>query len=310
MTDEEIINSYLNTKSVWETGKIFNISGQKVHYILKKHNVKPIGSTVKNWTDTEIEELKILYSEFLCGDGKLNKFCEKYKKVKSIVCQKAKKLGLTRRQRKCGELQTKRNVDLIIKFHKNNPHPKGMLGKTHTDENKLKQSQYSKKRWSDPNNILNSKEFRQRKSDISSKNMEIQMKNKPETLYSRVKHGMVTIGDKTFFARSSWEANIGAYFQFLKEHKKISDWEHEPKTFWFTEIMRGVRSYKPDFLITLNDGTHYYEEVKGWMDPKSATKLKRMKKYYPSVKVDILDEKRYKAIKKMSSLIPQWGLLD
>lgn len=135
-------------------------------------------------------------------------------------------------------------------------------------------------------------------------------KDNAVSIYSRTKRGEVTIGGKTIFARSSWEANIAAYFEFLKQKKEILDWEHEPNTFWFLKIKRGVRSYKPDFLITNNDGSQYYEEVKGWMDAKSKTKLKRMALYYPEVKISVLDKDRYKAISANKSIIPNWGLLD
>lgn len=126
----------------------------------------------------------------------------------------------------------------------------------------------------------------------------------------RFKMGKVTIGDKTFHCRSSWECNVAAYIQFLKENNQLKEWEYEPVTFWFLKIMRGVRSYKPDFRITRNDGTQFYIEVKGWMDPKSATKLKRMKKYHPDVHVQVIDVVRYTSIKKGKNVYKGWGQLD
>ena len=122
--------------------------------------------------------------------------------------------------------------------------------------------------------------------------------------------GRVTVGGKTFHARSSWEANIAAWFQFLKCMGQIKDWEFEPETFWFEKIKRGVRSYLPDFRITRNDDSIYYVEVKGWMDDKSRTKLKRMKKYYPHIELDLIDAHRYAGIAKQSSLYPEWGKLN
>jgi hypothetical protein len=74
----------------------------------------------------------------------------------------------------------------------------------------------------------------------------------------------------------------------LKEAEKIKEWEHEPQTFWFETIKRGVRSYLPDFKVTLHDGTHYWVEVKGYMDAKSHTKLKRFAKYYPKEKLILM----------------------
>ena len=48
-------------------------------------------------------------------------------------------------------------------------------------------------------------------------------------------------------------------------------------------------------------------EIKGWFDDKSKLKLKRMKKYYPEVKIILIDEKQYCEIAKYSSLYKGWG---
>ncbi|TSA40999.1 MAG: hypothetical protein D4R57_01130, partial [Verrucomicrobiales bacterium] len=89
------------------------------------------------------------------------------------------------------------------------------------------------------------------------------------------------IGGVKIFARSRWEANYARYLEFLKMRGLILKWEHEPKTFWFEGIKRGVRSYLPDFRVTLLSGAIEWHEVKGWMDSRSKTKIKRMAKYYP-----------------------------
>ncbi len=108
--------------------------------------------------------------------------------------------------------------------------------------------------------------------------------NKKNPKKSRTFHhqqGYRIVGDRNIFFRSSWEVNYACSMELLKKAQQILDWEYEPKTFWFEDIKRGVRSYKPDFKITKLDGTHYWVEVKGYLDSKSKTKLKRFKKYYP-----------------------------
>lgn len=102
------------------------------------------------------------------------------------------------------------------------------------------------------------------------------------------------VGDKRCFFRSMWEARYAKYLQSLKNNNVIKDWSHEPKTFWFMEIKRGVRSYKPDFLVENINGTHYWVEVKGFMDAKSATKIKRFRKYYPEETLQVMDEKFFR----------------
>lgn len=110
------------------------------------------------------------------------------------------------------------------------------------------------------------------------------------------------------YFRSAWEANFGRYLNFLKKQKEILAWEFEPDTFWFEEIKRGTRSYLPDFKVW--DSKHkepYYIEVKGYMDARSRTKIKRMAKYYPEVLLIIVGRKEYKEIRdKLSRLIANW----
>lgn len=99
------------------------------------------------------------------------------------------------------------------------------------------------------------------------------------------------INDKKYYFRSKWEVQFAKYLDYLKRINQIFDWDYEPQTFWFEEIKRGVRSYKPDFKISRMDGTHYWAEVKGYMDSKSKTKIKRFKKYYPQEELQIIDRK-------------------
>lgn len=119
--------------------------------------------------------------------------------------------------------------------------------------------------------------------------------------------GWREIGGINKYYRSKWEANYARYLEWLKSNKQIDDWKHEPKTFWFESIKRGTRSYLPDFWIRENSGAELYCEVKGWMDSKSQTKLKRMAKYYPEVKIVLVDKTAYLSIaKKAKYLVPGW----
>lgn len=88
--------------------------------------------------------------------------------------------------------------------------------------------------------------------------------------------------DDRYF-RSKAEAN---YARFLNhciktKHGNIIRWEYEVQEFEFP-IKRGERFYKPDFKVWMKDGTYQWHEVKGWMDAKSKTKLKRFKQFHPA----------------------------
>ncbi len=115
------------------------------------------------------------------------------------------------------------------------------------------------------------------------------------------------IGEHRCYFRSRWEANFARYLEFLKREKLIEKWIHEPQTFWFEEIKRGVTSYKPDFKVFELDGSHQWYEVKGYLDAKSLTKIKRMRKYYPQETISIIDSKWFSAnAYKISGIISGW----
>jgi hypothetical protein len=121
--------------------------------------------------------------------------------------------------------------------------------------------------------------------------------------------------DLGFNLRSKMEANIARYLGWLVRQKQIARADYEPtddetgraEEFWFLDEPRGARSYRPDFKVWNNDGSVYYIEVKGWMDAKSKTKLARMAKYYPDVKIELWGIDKYRAIQKqVGRIIRNW----
>lgn len=93
--------------------------------------------------------------------------------------------------------------------------------------------------------------------------------------------------------RSLWEANWALYLDWMIKQGKIKDWQYEPDRFFFDRQKLGTQSYCPDFKVFGNDGTIWYEEVKGFFDAISKTRLKRMKKYHPEVRVNLVEKKMY-----------------
>lgn len=303
LPDEVLIKAYNETQNVWTAASIIGMSGQQVHYRLSRLGLI---NKMNYWTkddDTFLLENYSYYKE----NWKLEELAISLNRTKQFICRQAKRLGLTNKEKNVPQ-PFKDNLSIkTSKRLKENGHPKGMLGKHHTAEMKSKTSIRFKKLWSDPNSAFNSEDFKQKQSDHMSK---LQTTGKLNNNYSRVKNGTVEIAGRVIFFRSSWEANVAAYLQFKKEKNIIKEWEFEVDVFWFDRIKRGVRSYKPDFKITENDGSQYYIEVKGWMDAKSKTKLNRMRIYHPNIKIEVLGSKEYKELKKQSFLYKYWGLLD
>lgn len=172
-------------------------------------------------------------------------------------------------------------------------------GHHHTAKAKNKMAKASKRTWSDPEHYLNSDSYKQKVSDRMSK---FQQERPTLNRNSRGKSSWEEIGGQRHFFRSSWEILYARYLQFLKDKREILEWEYEPTTFWFEKIRRGVRSYKPDFRITNKNGSAEYHEVKGWMDPKSKTKIARMALYYPEIKLIVIDADAMKSIRKWERL--------
>jgi hypothetical protein len=99
--------------------------------------------------------------------------------------------------------------------------------------------------------------------------------------------------DLGLFMRSSTEANVARLFRWMG-----IEWKYEPHEFEFP-VNRGIRFYRPDFLITIPEGAgcgavrslwpraldlpagSYWVEVKGWMDETSRTKIGRFIDCYP-----------------------------
>jgi len=109
------------------------------------------------------------------------------------------------------------------------------------------------------------------------------------------------------YFRSAWEANWARYLNWLKALGEIREWKFEVDTFQFHKIKRGSRFYTPDFRVMNKDGTIEYHEIKGYMDQRSQTKLNRMRKYYPSVRVILIAKPEYRAVaNKVGRMIPGW----
>lgn len=217
----------------------------------------------------------------------------------SIVMKNLHKIGKLKQSKR----QREETGVKVAKFFKENGHPKGMLGKKQTTSMKKKMSVTIKRLWANPNSRFNSKSYRQIKSNNQSQIMIKRIQNKG-SVYARSHNGWYLISGKKFYFRSSWEVNYARYLEWLVSKKEIEKWEYEVDTFWFEKIKRGVRSYLPDFKVFNKNGSYEYHEVKGWMDGKSKTKIKRMAKYYPKVKLIIIGKDEYKSVAKYERMFP------
>jgi len=92
------------------------------------------------------------------------------------------------------------------------------------------------------------------------------------------------------------EANIYRWLRWQKEKGLIDSFEYQPKEFDFSDTYKhGTNRYRADFCFVFTHGDMGYSkyvEVKGYLDAKSQTKLKRMKKLYPLENIEIIGTSR------------------
>jgi hypothetical protein len=270
--------------------------------------------TVENpWTPVKVEQLRAWYTQ---RDGQpllLDQLAKIVGKNRQQISLKAKELGLTKRSRPTGrkpkaKYATREESLAAVgaasrKRIAENGHPRGMLGKKHTPETLSRISASQQKLVAEgrhPGQRPQSDAQRAKQSLAMSERLK-----QTTSVYSRCHHGRRADLNDQFF-RSRWEANYARFLNWLKAKGEIEKWEYEADTFWFEKIRRGVRSYTPDFKVK-QEGATYYVEVKGWMDPKSKTKIKRMAKYHPAVELRVVDAKAYNELaRKIGAGIPGW----
>lgn len=301
---EAMFEAYLRTGSVHRAAIEFKTTGETV----RKHLLNA-GKSLnrKKWTDKEIEQLRYAYS--MAGGFNLPTLAMQIGRTYAAVACKADELGLCclrgkhmrteqaiqntcKAQKEVSsrpEIQAARKAAVIAAFARNG-HPKGMLGKCHSEDAKQKISA------GNTGHLQTDDHIEKRLKTTLEKHGTLAPFGPGQK--RKWKAEWVTIGGKKFFSRSKWEANYAKILEWMLQNGHIKQWEHEPKTFWFEGIKRGCCSYLPDFRVVTSKGIEEYHEVKGWMDPRSITKIARMAKYFPAVRLVVIDSARYRTLAK------------
>lgn len=263
-TDEQLLAAYKHLGSLWAVADKFRMCGQSVHERLQKLHAIPQWK----WTTEEDTLLIALYQQ--AGDNKtfLDELEIIFKRHKSNICRRARKLQLTNKHRKHEEILVKEMAERAKRIIAEKGHPKGMLGKKHSEK--------TKKRLAETSTLRAANTTQEQWNERTIKNNATRKangttSNNGDNAFSRTISGRRK--DLDCFFRSKSEAN---YARFLN-HLGLT-WVYEPKTFFFEEVTRGTLSYTPDFYCADNDKWY---EVKGWFDQPSVTRMKRFKLYYP-----------------------------
>lgn len=299
VSDDDLIVSYRRHGNIWKTGLELGLAGQTVQ---KRLVSLGIPRNMRKFTEYDNQVLRAEYFAAV-ESGNLDDLAKKLGRTKQFICRKARALGLT------GIVKRKYTTEEIAKrgaavreWQKRNGHPRGMAGKHHTPELCKRLGLMHRDRW-----LFMSEDQRAQqvmKSMKARHEKGILVHPRPNATW---KADWREIGGVRKYYRSRWEANYARYLEWLKQRGIIKNWEHEPQTFWFDAVKRGTRSYLPDFRVTELNGAVVFHEVKGWMDERSKTKLKRMKKYHPHIKLIVIDKTVYASIaSKVARLIEGW----
>ena len=262
----------------------------------------------REWTEKEIEKLVELYS----SDGRIElaAFAKSINRNKANVCRKARQLGL------------KTTYHRIKTFEERSPMVQARILRQRRTPEAVHEARSFKareriKRYGHPRGF---RELRicptcGRFFDVEHSNpkrycnRECSYKRpRSVNMYSRGKGGKRKDLGNVYF-RSRYEANYARYLNFLMvKGNDIARWEYEPDTFEFSKIKRGIRFYTPDFKVTFKSGHIEYHEVKGWDYPRGVTARKRMAKYYPHIKLVLVGEEFFKAVRIQGfhRLIDNW----
>lgn len=257
------------------------------------------------WTDDERGLLRAAYERAGTGNVGLKELAASLGRLQSNVSREARKLGLTRKGRPQPADARKRASDKATTRMRERPNPTFTTrGFRPTDASRALMRLAARRNVANGTHPgLGPKSESQRAA--ASQRMTERLTS-GVNVYSRARRGRrEDLGN--YFFRSAWEANYARFLEFQRKQGLIAKWEFESVTFWFENIRRGVRSYTPDFRITEPNGAVHFIEVKGWMDKKSATKLKRMKKYHPDIDLRLVDPKAYRELeRKLGAALPGW----
>ena len=91
--------------------------------------------------------------------------------------------------------------------------------------------------------------------------------------------------DLGHYVRSSWEADFARVLNYCG-----MKYEYEPRRFTLQRADGGTLTYAPDFFVP---ELHCWYEIKGWMDQRSAEKIRLFKEQYADERLVVIDKTQF-----------------
>jgi hypothetical protein len=279
------------------------------------------------FTDEELSELRAIYEHARQTNTapKVLDFCRRHDRHRPHVCRKARQLGIQfrpvhgkaaiweRRQRAEQEERLKQRQavkrEQARKAKAIADWAASPIGSLIADQKRKavarKASAKSKAKWQS----LGEEERRairakQKKTMIARYGSGYP--NRPHQTHTRGVGGIRA--DLGIYLRSTWEANWARYLNLGIAKGIIASWQYEPQVFTFPDDADAeVKSYTPDFLVRMADGTEVYHEVKGWMTTRYRRAIDLMRATYPDVPLRVFTRRDYQELtRRWRSSIPEW----
>ena len=274
-----IVQDYKDGLSLSECAHKHQCSKSKVEYVARKHGV------IRKLKKRVIGKVKIkcLHCEVekdVCHSLRHQKFCsnkcrgrwmalhvkgDKHPSWKGDVITKCETCGqaildkLCRKRRFCslecyGEWLSRTNVGERNPFY----------GKKHTEKSIEKRLKSIEARGGMP----------------SGKDHPFYGIPRPATAQQTVRSHHTNWRGETYHLRSSYEKAYAEYLDSVKVN-----WDYEARCF-----PAGDTTYTPDFFIYSDDGQELLrvDEVKGYMRPEAALKIRKFKELYPGIQLNVL----------------------
>jgi len=144
---------------------------------------------------------------------------------------------------------------------------------------------------------------RERAAELRAK-MSARFKGAGNPMYGRSHTGRTAYSAAGFrqdlghYVRSSWEADFARVLKYLGVQ-----YQYEARRFTLLRADGATLTYAPDFLVP-ESGCFY--EIKGWMDDRSAEKIRLFREQYPAETLIIIDKTQFAELQMRYGDLVEW----